>query len=103
MADIRYQKLKNGQLLCTAGVNGSGGVLTTILTWVKRERRPDDGPDDEPDRGNIIESHWLRAGGIDGATDDHVVWCDEPLESGDEIVIHILGPGAADEPKERHK
>ena len=100
MADIRYQVLMNGRVVCTAGVEGLGGVLVASLTWAKRKRRIDD---NVPIEADILEPHWLHVGGIDPAMDDHVEWCDEPLQPGDEITFRILGPGVADEPADRFK
>jgi hypothetical protein len=99
VADIRYQVLVNGRVVCTSGIEGLG-VLTAILTWLKRKRRADDqvaGTDE------VLESHYLKVGGLISGTDEHLHWCEEPLKEGDEIVIRILGPGAADKPAETYK
>ncbi len=100
MPDVRYEVLVNRQLKCTSGIDGLGGVLTAMLTWVKRECQQDDEVSEDE---QIIESHWFKVGGIDPLTDDHVQWYEEPVEPGDEITIRILGPGPADEPVERYK
>src|SRR2546425_127038 len=92
MADVRYQILINNRVICICGVEGIGGVISATATWVKRYRRQ---VDDVPGEDEVFESHWFRAGGIDPATGDHVDWCSEPIKPGDEIVIRILGSGAA--------
>jgi hypothetical protein len=100
LADVRYQVLINGQVVCISGVDGLGGVLTATLSWVKRKRRPDD---EVAESDDVLESHYFHVGGIDPSTAEHVKWCAEPLKPGDEVTIRILGPGIADEPKERYK
>jgi hypothetical protein len=99
VAAIRYQVLINGRVVCTSGVEGLG-VLTAILTWIKRKRRADD---HAPGTDEILESHYLKVGGTTSGSDEHLQWCEEPLQEGDEIVIRILGPGAADKPVETYK
>jgi hypothetical protein len=90
----------NGRVICTWGVNGPGGVMSAILSWVKRDRQPDDEVSDDE---TIVESRWFTVGGIDHQTNDHGNWCEEPVQVGDEIRIRILGPGPANEPKESYK
>ena len=72
---IAFMVFRNGRSVCTAGLGGKPGVLTAILDWVQRQ-----GPDELS----------LHVGGLDSATQQHVIWTRQPLRIGDEVAIRIL-------------
>jgi len=72
----------NGARLCSAGV-GTEGVLTAILTWVRR-------------RGEENEECNLSVGGMNWSA--HVRWLQENLRVGDEVGFKILDLAEVDSP-----
>jgi hypothetical protein len=92
-----YEVRVNRKLACTAGV-GKQGVLTAIVTWVKRDRKkcPDDLSKAEWSR----EELYLHVGGIMGGT-DHVDWLKQDLRPGDEVHIRVVQRPTADHPARR--
>lgn len=105
MADLRFQFLINGEVVCTAGVEGLG-VFSSNLTWVKRSaesyaRAKAEAPPD----WDCTEEEWMRedvhinAGGRDSKYSGGASWFLRDLAVGDEITIRILGPGPTDTPE----
>lgn len=78
----------NGTKLCTAGV-GELGVLSAIVTWVRRQGEEFGGQCD------------LGITGLISPTREHVNWHGNPLQSGDEVFIKILEQDTVDEPGNR--
>ncbi|PRY48031.1 hypothetical protein B0I27_11718 [Arcticibacter pallidicorallinus] len=70
-----YEVYKNGTLLCKAGLDTEAGVLTGILTWVRRT----DGS----------ESNTLSVSGLNSQENISLSWVDEQVEAGDEITIKV--------------
>jgi hypothetical protein len=105
MADLRFQFIVNGQVICTTGVAGFG-VFSSSLSWVKRtaESYAREKASARPDWGTTLEE-WTResigitAGSRDSQFPGHASWFDYELREGDEITIKILGPGPTDLPK----
>ncbi len=84
----RFEILKNGERICTSGINGDG-VLSVGLTYVKH-------PDKELE-------HSLHIGGLgmfDGSQvrKHHANWPSPSVSTGDEITIRILPAGEYDDP-----
>jgi hypothetical protein len=81
----------NGTPLCTAGI-GDAGVLTTILTWVKRKT-------------DQSEELTLEVGGLgyepDG--DVHLKWVNRQLTVGDELCVRVIEADEVDVPKVRYQ
>jgi hypothetical protein len=101
---IAFEVKINGKDVCTAGV-GEHGVLSAILSWVKRNstNRPQDLPEElwaeeelEFSVGGLI-SHDKKDG------HERVRWIDQSISVGDEIVIRILNQPACDEPYDRKR
>lgn len=96
---ICFEVRVNGKVVCTAGV-GDLGVLTAILTWVKRE------PSDCPEGVEIAE--WseetldLNIGGSIGHGKHGHAFLDwishQRMSVGDEITIRILNQPQCDPP-----
>ncbi len=87
----------NGKLLCTAGLEN--GVVTAILDWVNS-------PGANPRRTkNAAPKEFLSiyAGGLNTATEEHVVWRRRNLKVGDSVSIQVVDVPRADKPRERRK
>jgi hypothetical protein len=93
----------NGKKVCTAGVDSPYGVLTSILTWVRRDLRQFQ----LEKRGKIQEEeiNFDVGGHISHGKNDHenLKWIKESLSIGDEITIRIIDLDKSDEPLERKR
>ena len=92
---ITFEVSHNGSRICTAGV-GDLGVLTTTVSWVRRERS-----DTNP--GDIEEELTLEVAGLIASTKEHVRWTDGSVVAGDEVKIRIVDQESADLPTERRR
>ncbi len=92
---ITFEVSLNGSSICTAGV-GDLGVLTTTVSWVRRESS-----DKNP--GDIVEELTLEVGGLVAVTKEHVRWTDGSVAAGDELIIRIVNQESADPPTERRR
>jgi hypothetical protein len=94
----------NGQRICTASV-GNRGVLTTVLTWIKRSAifRPKDIPKEVWCKEELT----LDVGGMIPSTNkaysDKVQWINQTLAVGDEIHILIKKGTKHDTPPSRKR
>ncbi len=100
---IRLELSVNGQRVGTGGT-GPYGVLSLMLTWVRRD--PDEIPEHLLEDPEFDRDVWLREeldvnlGGME--RDEHVDWVQEhPLKIGDEVTIRVLPPGPIDAPTRR--
>ncbi len=95
---VRFDTVVNGKRHCLAG-SGRYGVLALNLTWVKHDpkKRP---PLKTAERWCREECH-LRIGAMTGGYQE--AWEPLVLHEGDEITIHVLGPGRSDMPPRRSK
>ena len=88
----------NGKKVCTAGV-GDDGVLTSIITFVKRNDSSEETADTQANSDSA--SIDLRVGGLanrgPGVT-EQVEWLHQNLVVGDEITIKIVEASECDEP-----
>jgi len=86
-----FRVLRNGKYLTTAGVPDFG-VLSTILTWVRR-------PHDE---SNAKPELTLHVGGTVGRDyREHLVWRNVNIFAGDVLTVEVLEDVEADPPRER--
>jgi hypothetical protein len=99
---ICFEVRVNGKVLCTAGV-GDLGVLTTILTWVKRS--PHRKPEGVGEEEWCKEDLYLSVSGstptsTDVESDDYFDWIgSQTISPGDEITVRVLVPGECDPPR----
>jgi hypothetical protein len=95
----RFEVFGNGERFCMAGLEY--GVLSMMLTWVRRDPTADPphlSESAEESEGGDIDLH------VGGLKDDvHLDWCNVYVDAGDEIVVRILGPGPADPPQRREE
>ena len=78
----------NNERLCTAGV-GEDGVLTAILSWVKRK--------DEDEQCDF------EVAGLVSAPQEHLSWIQRHLKTGDRIRIDIVETEMGDSPGVRNR
>ncbi len=93
---ICFEVAKNGEKVCTAGIEQAYGVLGTTLTWVKRNpiRR-----NEEPNtQDHSKEELALSVGGLYSESNEHLNWYQGELEQGDTITIKILSQDSCDKP-----
>jgi hypothetical protein len=91
-----FEVFLNGQKLCTGGV-GNLGVLSAVLTWVRRKGENTDTK--MPD--SIEEELKLNVGGRISPSQEHVSWVQRQATLGDEICIRILESDSVDPPRHR--
>ncbi|CAM4493274.1 hypothetical protein [Corallococcus exiguus] len=86
-----FRVSRNGRHLTTAGVPDFG-VLSTILTWVRR-------PHDE---SNANPELTLHVGGSVGREyGEHLSWCDVNIRAGDILMVEVREDLEAEPPRER--
>jgi hypothetical protein len=93
---IAFEIFLNGNKLCRAGV-GDLGVLTTVLSWVRRERRNTETR--EP--GNIEEELTLNVSGLISSKNEHVRWSESKVRVGDEVRVRVVSVESVDLPGDR--
>jgi hypothetical protein len=96
---ICFEVYVNGKRVCLAGV-GETGVLSGILTWVKRgphQAHEDAGEDDIPDEDVTLHVGGLGQHGKDAL---HLDWADEDLNVGDEVLLRIVERDKCDPPED---
>jgi hypothetical protein len=98
---ICFQIFINGKKICTAGIQSEFGVLTSILTWVKRDLSQFS----SEDRHKMYEEEidFNVGGHISYGKNDYenLDWIKRSLSPGDEIKIKIIESPQADEPSSR--
>lgn len=82
-----FEVYLNQKLLCVAGV-GDNGVLDTTVDHVAGKGR---------------NELYLRVGGLIGPSQEHVLWRNQRLKTGDEVRVKIIESDSIDRPKERHR
>ncbi|MET0691366.1 MAG: hypothetical protein ABWZ38_10070 [Candidatus Binatia bacterium] len=93
---IAFEVFLNGNKVCRAGV-GDLGVLTTVLSWVRREGRNTETK--EP--GNIEEELTLNVSGLLSSKKEHVRWSESKVTIGDEIRVRVVSAESVDPPDDR--
>lgn len=99
---ICFEVSVNGKRVCRAGI-GEYGVLTSIVTWVKRHisNMPPQG--DDP-KEFLTEEIRLEIGGLEtipGEIGDHLAWSTPEVGVGDEVRIKIVDSPKPDTPNDR--
>src|SRR5579864_1020784 len=95
---ICYEVYINGKKICVAGV-GEMGVLSGILSWVKRKRYEEDEGYDETI--THIEELYVSVSGLAnlGEESTHLDWLAEDLKVGDEVTFRIVERESCDPPE----
>jgi hypothetical protein len=95
---IAFEVTLNGKRVCTAGVEDFG-VLSTILTWVRRS------PEHSRDGNTIEEELTAEVSALDTRdpkAGEHLKWLSETLRLGDSISIRIVDVEKVDPPTSRY-
>lgn len=98
---MRFELIINGEKICVSGIK-EFGVLTAILSWVKRNPELYDPENHGTFEEWAEEELTLRLGGLESNNPQipkHVEWVRAALKAGDEIILRVLPPGEADLPK----
>ena len=93
---VAFEVKVNGKKVCTAGV-ADFGVLTTILTWVRRKAAR---TGQRARRHGAEEELTLDVSGLNG--DEHLKWIASSLHVGDRVSIRVLDAKAVDVPTRRY-
>lgn len=72
---VAFQVVRNGRSVCIAGLRGKPGVVSTILHWADRQG------------GDEIR---LQVGGLDSATQEHLIWANRSLQIDDEVIVRVV-------------
>ena len=88
---IAFKVTHNGIPICTAGVNDFG-VLSTIISWVRREPEPATAPSEPEEELNF------HVGVFHSPTRDHRTWDCPQLVVGDTVSIEIAETDQIDSP-----
>ena len=86
---IAFQIYVNDQYVCTAGV-GDLGVLSAILTWVRR------GPQNSRDGMSFEEELTIDVGGLSGGVSSD--WLRRKLAVGDAVTVRVISADTVDKP-----
>ena len=100
---IAFEIYINGVKICTAGVDSDYGVLTSILSWAKRDLSQFS---DKVRKKVSEEELKLTVGGHKTyGKNDHegLQWIGRYLNIGDEITINIIDTLEVDEPKTKKR
>ena len=100
---IAFEILINGVKICTAGVDTDYGVLTSILSWAKRDLSQFS---DKVRKKVPEEELKLTVSGHKtyGKNDhENLQWIGRYLNIGDEITINIIDTLEVDEPKTKKR
>ena len=104
ISPIRLQLAINGSVIATAGFE-KFGVLSGILTWVRRN--PEKISEKMRQDPKFSEEEFLREkldvnlGGLDSVTDQHTWWATLQVKAGDVVEIRVLGEGEFEEAARR--
>ena len=93
----------NGIKACTAGIDAEYGVLSSVLTWLKRDLN-----EFPAEKRNDIQEEELKfylGGHISHGKNDYenLEWIRKSLSVGDEITIKIIESDKYDEPHKRER
>ena len=96
---IAFEITINGVKKCTAGVDAEYGVLTSILTWAKRDMEK---LSDEVRKKVPEEELKLTVAGLRNKAEEdpeNLKWLNQTLGIGDEIQIKIINTDEVDPPE----
>lgn len=71
-----FEVTLNGQKIATAQIESDFGVLTTIVTWVRR--------DDNSESLNVSIS------GLDSVAEKKIKWAAQDLKIGDKLLVSVI-------------
>ena len=71
-----FEVTLNGQKIATAQIESDFGVLTTIVTWVRRD--------------DNSESLNLSISGLDSVAGKNIKWAAHDLKIGDKLLVSVI-------------
>jgi hypothetical protein len=89
---ICFEIYINKKKVSKAGIKDDLGILTNIISLVKRNR-----DDKKSEKVEIV------LGGLKGSTDEHLEWLREELKVDDEITIKIISDNKCDKPIKKYR
>ena len=98
---ICFEITINGEKICTAGIEHEYGVLSSILTWVNRNKTQAGKSTEDSE-----EELFLDVGGlITHGDNDHgnLKWVKRKIKPGDEIAIRVIESDSCSQPSSRTK
>jgi hypothetical protein len=98
MENVRFEVTLNGKRLCTAGLDDYGMLTVGVAMTAFQTENPSPA---EEDTIAINSSQSLFVGGgefNDTSTLKHLVWGEQSLEEGDEVLVRVLPEGRHDPP-----
>jgi len=100
---IVFEIKVNDEQACYAGID-SKGVLSTIITWVKKNQ--EELTSNEVNKNQFKEEITLNVGGLATGTNENKLnlnWINRTLQVGDEINIKIIENSHIDEPTRKEE
>jgi hypothetical protein len=101
-APLRFEVLVNGKVVATTGVGSAYGVLSAVVSWVRRNPaaisakiRADPDFDELTVLKEVCE---VELGALDSVANRHSSWGKHDLRPGDEVTIRVLPSGQYDAP-----
>ena len=100
---IAFEIFVNGEKVCTAGVESDFGMLTTVLSWTKRDldRLPNDVRSEVPAEDLKMIISGQKSLGGNGF--ENLQWQGSELKPGDDIRIRIIHADKVDAPESSRK
>ena len=97
---IAFDVFLNRKKLARAGV-GSDGVLTAMVTWVRRRSPPTNGKRRQPQWERDLSFTLAGYRSTNAEVGEHFKWEDRKLKPGDVLTIKVIAAVRVDEPKRR--
>ena len=97
---IAFDVFLNRKKLARAGM-GSDGVLTAMVTWVRRRSSRPNGKRRQPQWERDLSFSLAGYKSTNGDVGEHFKWEDRKLKPGDVLTIKVITAARVDEPKRR--
>ena len=97
---IAFDVFLNRKKLARAGM-GSDGVLTAMVTWVRRRSSRPNGKRRQPQWERDLSFSLAGYRSTNGEVGEHFKWEDRKLKPGDVLTIKVIAAVRVDEPKRR--
>ena len=97
---IAFDVFLNRKKLARAGM-GSDGVLTAMVTWVRRRSSPTNGKTRQPRWERDLSFSLAGYRSTNGDVGEHFKWEDRKLKPGDALTIKVITAARVDEPRRR--
>ena len=95
---IAFEIWVNGEKLCTAGVDTDFGMLTTVLSWARRDIRQLPADMRAEVAGEELKMAVSGQKGLGGNKFENLQWQGRNLNVGDEIRVIVVDTDKVDPP-----